>query len=87
MKGAVVYVLSAIDVDSGEFLAIEAPYGRSSLNALTFLKYLNRPKIIVDRGLHISQQANRKKTSGGNKEPNLFAIYYKAIRNGVDKDA
>ena len=33
-----VYVWSAVDVDSRELLALEASYGRSSLNALTFLK-------------------------------------------------
>ncbi len=36
-------------------LALEASYGRSCLNALTFLKKalnmcLNKPKVIVDRG-------------------------------------
>jgi len=33
-----VYVWSAVDVDSGELLALEASYGRSCLNALKFLK-------------------------------------------------
>jgi putative transposase len=33
-----VYVWSAVDVDSKELLALEASYGRSSLNALAFLK-------------------------------------------------
>jgi transposase-like protein len=33
-----VYVWSAVDVDSRELLALEASYGRSSINALTFLK-------------------------------------------------
>jgi hypothetical protein len=32
------YVWSAIVVDSKELLALEASYGRSSLNALLFLK-------------------------------------------------
>jgi hypothetical protein len=33
-----VYIWSAVDVDSRELLALEASYGRSSLNALAFLK-------------------------------------------------
>jgi transposase-like protein len=32
------YPLTAVDVDSGELLALETSYGRSSLNALAFLK-------------------------------------------------
>jgi transposase-like protein len=32
------YVWSAVDVDSRELLALEESYGRSSLNALAFLK-------------------------------------------------
>jgi transposase-like protein len=32
------YIWSAVDVDSKELLALEASYGRSSLNALAFLK-------------------------------------------------
>jgi putative transposase len=48
-------VWSAVDVDSRELLALEASYGRSSLNALTFLKKAlrmctNKPLVIVDRG-------------------------------------
>jgi putative transposase len=38
VKGVYVYVWSAVDVDSRELLALEASYGRSSLNALSFLK-------------------------------------------------
>jgi len=38
VKGVYVYVWSAVDVDSKELLALEASYGRSSLNALSFLK-------------------------------------------------
>jgi transposase-like protein len=38
VKGVYVYVWSAVDVDSKELLALEASYGRSSLNALAFLK-------------------------------------------------
>jgi putative transposase len=50
-----VYVWSAVDVDSRELLALEASYGRSSLNALTFLKKAlkmctNKPLVIVDKG-------------------------------------
>jgi transposase-like protein len=42
-------------VDSKELLALEASYGRSSLNVLSFLKkalgmYTNKPLVIVDRG-------------------------------------
>jgi transposase-like protein len=50
-----VYVWSAVDVDSKELLALEASYGRSSLNALAFLKKAlkmctNKPLVIVDKG-------------------------------------
>jgi transposase-like protein len=42
-------------VDSKELLALEASYGKSSLNALAFLKKAlkmctNKPLVIVDRG-------------------------------------
>ena len=55
MKGVHVYVWSAVDVDSGELLALEASYGRSCLNALIFLRKalkicINKPLVIVDRG-------------------------------------
>jgi transposase-like protein len=55
VKGVYVYVWSAVDVDSKELLALEASYGRSSLNALAFLKKAlrmctNKPLVIVDRG-------------------------------------
>ena len=55
VKGGVVYVWSAVDVDSGELLALEASYGRSCLNAFEFLKKalkkcLNMPKVLVDEG-------------------------------------
>jgi transposase-like protein len=55
VKGVYVYVWSAVDVDSKELLALEASYGRSSLNALAFLKKAlkmctNRPLVLVDRG-------------------------------------
>jgi len=50
-----VYVWSAVDVDSGEILAIYASWSRSMLIALKFIKMvldrcLNKPLIIVDRG-------------------------------------
>jgi putative transposase len=50
-----VYIWSAVDVDSKELLALEASYGRSSLNALAFLKKAlkmctNKPLVIVDKG-------------------------------------
>jgi hypothetical protein len=38
VKKSYVYVWSAVDVDSKELLALEESYGRSSLNALSFLK-------------------------------------------------
>jgi putative transposase len=55
VKGVHVYVWSAVDVDSRELLALEASYGRSSLNALSFLKKAlrmctDKPLVIVDRG-------------------------------------
>jgi len=55
VKKSYVYVWSAVDVDSKELLALEASYGRSSLNALTFLKKAlkmctNKPLVIVDKG-------------------------------------
>ena len=55
VKGVYVYVWSAVDVDSKELLALEASYGRSSLNALTFLKKAlrmctNKPLVLVVKG-------------------------------------
>ena len=55
VKKSHVYVWSAVDVDSKELLALEASYGRSSLNALIFLKKalricINKPLVIVDMG-------------------------------------
>jgi len=55
VKKSHVYVWSAVDVDSKELLALEASYGRSSLNALIFLKKalricINKPLVIVDIG-------------------------------------
>ena len=55
VKKSHVYVWSAVDVDSKELLALEASYGRSSLNALAFLKKAlrmctNKPLVLVDRG-------------------------------------
>jgi len=37
VKGVWVYVWSDVDVDLGELLALEASYGRSCLDAITFL--------------------------------------------------
>jgi transposase-like protein len=50
---------SAVDVDSRELLALEASYGRSSLNALSFLKEAlrictNKPLVLVDRAHSIN---------------------------------
>ena len=55
VKKSYVYVWSTVDVDSKELLALEASYGRSSLNALSFLKKAlrmctNKPLVIVDKG-------------------------------------
>jgi transposase-like protein len=55
VKKSYVYIWSAVDVDSKELLALEASYGRSSLNALAFLKKAlrmctNKPLVIVDKG-------------------------------------
>jgi transposase-like protein len=55
VKKSHVYVWSAVDVDSKELLALEASYGRSSLNALALLKKAlrmctNKPLVLVDRG-------------------------------------
>jgi len=55
VKGVHVYVWSAVDVDSKELLALEASYGRISLNAPSFMKKAlrmctNKPLVIVDRG-------------------------------------
>ena len=48
MKGVHIHVWSAVDVDSKELLAIEASYGRSSLNALKMCT--NKPLVLVDKG-------------------------------------
>jgi transposase-like protein len=53
VKKSYVYIWSAVDADSKELLALKASYGRSSLNALTFLKKAlkmctNKP--LVDKG-------------------------------------
>jgi transposase-like protein len=55
MHGLRAYVWSAVDVDSGEILAIYASRSRNMLIALKFLRIvldrcLNKPLIIVDRG-------------------------------------
>ena len=55
LQGLRVYVWSAVDVDSGEVLAIYASWGRSMIVALKFIRMLldrclNKPLIIVDRG-------------------------------------
>ncbi|MEM4374966.1 MAG: DDE-type integrase/transposase/recombinase, partial [Nitrososphaerota archaeon] len=53
--GEGVYVWSAIDVDTGEIIAVYASRGRSIPNALTFLRRVlevcdGKPVIVVDRG-------------------------------------
>jgi putative transposase len=55
VKKSYVYVWSTVDIDSKELLALEASYGRSSLNALVFLRKAlrmctNKPLVLVDRG-------------------------------------
>ncbi|MEM4384302.1 MAG: DDE-type integrase/transposase/recombinase [Candidatus Caldarchaeum sp.] len=50
VKGAIIYVWSAVDVGSGELSALDASYSRSCLNALLFIKKalrlcLNKPRI------------------------------------------
>ena len=55
MHGLRAYVWSAVDVYSGEILAIYASRGRNILIAMKFLRmvlgrYVNKPLIIVDRG-------------------------------------
>ncbi|MEM2080127.1 MAG: DDE-type integrase/transposase/recombinase [Nitrososphaerota archaeon] len=55
VSGQTVYLWSEVDVDSKKLLALEASYGRNSLNAFRFLRKalklcLNKPKIIVGSG-------------------------------------
>jgi transposase-like protein len=54
VKKSYVYIWSSVDVDSKELLALEASYGRSSLNTLSFLKkalrMCTKPLVLVDRG-------------------------------------
>jgi putative transposase len=55
MHGLRAYVWSAVDVDSGEILAVYASRSRYMLIALKFLRMvlgrcINKPLIIVDRG-------------------------------------
>jgi transposase-like protein len=55
VKKSYVYIWSAVDVDSRELLVLEASYGRSCLNALSFLKEAlrmctNKPLVLVDKG-------------------------------------
>jgi len=55
MHGLRAYVWSAVDVDSGEILAIYASRSRNMLIALKFLRMvlgrcINKPLIIIDRG-------------------------------------
>lgn len=42
VKDSTVYVWSAVDVDSGKLLTVEASYGR---------KCLNKPKVVVDKAM------------------------------------
>ncbi|MCR8487364.1 MAG: DDE-type integrase/transposase/recombinase, partial [Crenarchaeota archaeon] len=54
-SGQTVYLWSAIDIDTGEIIAVYASRGRSILNALTFLRKVlevcdGKPVVVVDRG-------------------------------------
>jgi len=49
VKGVWVYIWSAVDVDSGELLALGASYNKSCLNILTFLKKIL--KLCINIGL------------------------------------
>jgi transposase-like protein len=55
LHGLRAYVWSAVDVDSGERLAVYASWSRSMLIAIKFMRIvldrcINKPMIIVDRG-------------------------------------
>ena len=55
VNGRELHVWAAIDVDTGELLAIKATWFRSSMDALLFLRRVlgactNKPVFIVDRG-------------------------------------
>jgi transposase-like protein len=50
MYGLRAYVWSAVDVDSGEILAVYASRSRNMLIALKSLRCINKPLIVVDRG-------------------------------------
>ncbi len=55
VSGRIFYLLSAIDVDIGEVIAVYASRGRSMMNALTFMRSVlkackGKPVIVVDRG-------------------------------------
>lgn len=55
LYGYGVYILSAIDVDSGEIIAVYASRGKSIINSLIFLRRVldaceRKPVIVVDRG-------------------------------------
>jgi transposase-like protein len=55
LHGLRAYVWAAVDVDSGEILAIYASWSRNILIAMEFLRMvlgrcINKPVIVVDRG-------------------------------------
>jgi putative transposase len=55
IKGRICYLWAAIDVDTGEILALHASRGRGLPNAIKFLKMVLRscdgkPIVVVDRG-------------------------------------
>ncbi|MEM2178746.1 MAG: DDE-type integrase/transposase/recombinase [Candidatus Methanomethylicaceae archaeon] len=64
IKKKIVYIWSAIDINSKEILVLEARYGRSCIDALIFLRKVlklckNKPKIIVDKGPWYTWALNR----------------------------
>ena len=55
VNGREVYAWAAIDVDTGELLAIKATWSRSSMDALLFLRRVlgactNKPVFVVEGG-------------------------------------
>jgi transposase-like protein len=74
------YVWSAVDVDSRELLALETSHGRSSLNALVFLRKAlmmctNKP--LVDRGLWYPWTLQRRERFGMRNRVERFFKYLK----------
>ena len=73
MHGLRAYVWSAVDVVSGEILAIYASWSRNILIAMKFLRTvldrcLNKPLIVVDRRL-CNSNSNNQKPNHSDKNP------------------